>query len=107
MRNGKRNPLKNYGAAHYTITEGEKIRAKQIRFIEKNTKMTESLMPTSTNKPPVRCSECDREMEHYNVFLAPTNEEKIVCWECLGREEKGFFAKRGFRRGARDGFIPR
>jgi len=58
-------------------------------------------------KPPLRCAECDREMAHYNIFLSPTNEEKVVCWECLGREEKGFFAKRGFRRGGRDGYIPR
>ncbi len=58
-------------------------------------------------KPPVRCSECDREMEHFNIFLSPTNEEKVVCWECLSREEKGFNAKRGFTRAARHGNIPR
>ena len=60
-----------------------------------------------TDKPAMRCAECDREMEHYNIFLSPTNEEKVVCWECLEREEKGFFAKRGFRREARGGDIPR
>ena len=69
--------------------------------------MIEPIDPKSTEKPLVRCAECDREMEHYNVFLAPTNEEKIVCWECMQRGDKGFFAKRGFRRGTRDGFIPR
>lgn len=59
------------------------------------------------DKTPVRCSECDREMAHYNVFISPTNEEKVICWECLEREEKGFNAKRGFHRGARYGNIPR
>ena len=59
------------------------------------------------DKPVARCAECDREMEHYNIFLSPTNEEKVVCWECLEREEKGFFAKRGFRREGRRGDIPR
>ena len=58
-------------------------------------------------KETARCAECDREMDHYNVFLSPTNEEKVVCWECLEREEKGFNAKRGFRREARYGDIPR
>ncbi|MDQ3042127.1 MAG: hypothetical protein M3R11_07070 [Acidobacteriota bacterium] len=69
--------------------------------------MIEAIDPKSTEKPLARCVECDREMEHYNIFLSPTNEEKVVCWECKGREEKGFFAKRDFRRGGRDGFIPR
>ncbi len=58
-------------------------------------------------KETARCAECDREMDHYNVFLSPTNEEKVVCWECLQREEKGFNTKRGFRREARHGDIPR
>ena len=60
-----------------------------------------------TDKPLARCVECDREMEHYNIILSPTNEQKIVCWECQQREEKGFFAKRGFRREGRRGDIPR
>ncbi len=58
-------------------------------------------------KKTARCAECDREMEHYNVFVSPTNEEKIVCWQCLSREEKGFFAKRDFSRSSRRGVIPR
>ena len=61
----------------------------------------------SEPKTIARCAECDREMDHYNIFLSPTNEEKVVCWECTGREEKGFFAKRGFRREGRHGDIPR
>ena len=61
----------------------------------------------ATEKPPARCSECDREMEHYNVFISPTNEKKIVCWECMTRDEKNFFAKRDFSRNSRRGVIPR
>jgi hypothetical protein len=69
--------------------------------------MIEAIDPKNTAKPPARCVECDREMEHYNVFLSPTNEEKVVCWECMEREQKGSFTKRNFGRGARGGFIPR
>jgi hypothetical protein len=99
--------LENYLAAHYTDTEDEKSHTEQFRLFEENLRMIETFNPTTTNKKPVRCSECDREMEHYNVFLAPTNEEKVICWECMQRGDKGFFNKRGFRRGARSGFIPR
>ena len=59
------------------------------------------------DKTPVRCAECDREMEHYNIFVSPTNEEKNVCWQCLQRDEKGFFARRNFNRRSRSGVIPR
>ena len=69
--------------------------------------MTESTDPKIIDKPAVRCSECDREMEHYNSFLSPQNEMRVVCWECQSREEKGFNAKRDFHRGARSGVIPR
>lgn len=69
--------------------------------------MIEAIDPKVAEKPLARCSECDREKEHYNTFLSPTNESKVVCWECLEREEKGFNAKRGFRREARHGDIPR
>ncbi len=60
-----------------------------------------------TSKPTSRCVECDREVEHYNVFITPANESRIVCWECLARQEKGFNARRTFRREARSGVIPR
>jgi len=69
--------------------------------------MIESLDPKTMDKTAARCSECDREMEHFNVFLGPNNEKRIVCWECTQRSEKGFFAKRGFTRGARHDVIPR
>jgi formylmethanofuran dehydrogenase subunit E len=58
-------------------------------------------------KAVARCSECDREVTHHNTFLASTGEERVVCWECLSREEKGFNAKRDFKRDSRRGVIPR
>ncbi len=69
--------------------------------------MVQSIDPKAMEKPPMRCTECDREMVHYNEWLSPSGEKTVVCWECKAREEKGFFAQRGFRRGARGGFIPR
>jgi formylmethanofuran dehydrogenase subunit E len=63
--------------------------------------------PKQMKLQAVRCSECDREMTHYNTFVSPTNEEKVICWQCLAREEKGFNARRDFRREARTGYIPR
>ena len=69
--------------------------------------MIESNDPKTTDKAAVRCEECDREMSHYNTFVTPTNERRNVCWECLARQEKGFFAHRDFHRGARHGNIPR
>lgn len=69
--------------------------------------MIESIDPKVTERPIARCSICDREVERYNVFLSPENGENVVCSECLERKEKGFFAKRDFRRQARSGYIPR
>ena len=69
--------------------------------------MIESIDPKVSKKPLARCAECDREVAHYNVWVGPANETKVVCWECKAREEKGFFNHRGFRRGARHGYIPR
>ncbi len=69
--------------------------------------MVEELDPKITEKPPALCSECDRLMEHYNVYVSPTNEEKVVCWQCQMRDEKNFFAKRDFSRRSRRGVIPR
>jgi len=69
--------------------------------------MIESIDPKIIDRVPVRCEECDREMDHYNTFVSPTNVRRIICWECLSRHEKGFNAKRDFGRGARSGFIPR
>ena len=63
--------------------------------------------PKNTERPAARCTECDREVDHYNTFLLPTGERRVVCWECIAREEKGFFAKRDFRRDSRRGVIPR
>ncbi|HMS39739.1 MAG TPA: hypothetical protein PKE69_05900 [Pyrinomonadaceae bacterium] len=69
--------------------------------------MIEEKDPKIIQKTPVRCRECDREMDHYNTFVSPTNEERSICWQCLQREEKGFNAKRNFSRRSRSGVIPR
>ncbi|MBK9155593.1 MAG: hypothetical protein IPM25_15520 [Chloracidobacterium sp.] len=69
--------------------------------------MIDSFDPKITEKPVERCSRCDRETEHYNVWFDASNGRQVVCWECRARKEKGFFAHRGFRRGARSGVIPR
>jgi len=69
--------------------------------------MSDITDPKNTDKPVRRCSECDRETVHYNIFVMPDNDERVVCWECLERQEKGFNAKRDFRREARSGIIPR
>jgi hypothetical protein len=64
--------------------------------------MIESFDPKITEKPIARCAMCDSEVEHYNTFLDPNNEETNVCWQCLQREEKGFNTKIEFRRSSRD-----
>lgn len=58
-------------------------------------------------KEPVRCTKCDRVIDHYNTFLSPTNETNDVCSECLQREEKGFNTKSDWKRASRRGVIPR
>ena len=63
--------------------------------------MIEMTTNNADDKPPVRCVECDREMEHYITFTSPTNEEQNICWECYDREEKGFNTKRDWKRSAR------
>jgi hypothetical protein len=72
-----------------------------------NKRMVDSIDPKVTERPIRRCAECDRETEHWNEFVLPSNERKVICWECLQRMEKGFNAKRDFRREARSGYIPR
>ncbi len=69
--------------------------------------MTDLTDPKNMDKPIVRCSECDREVDHYNTFVSPTDEKSEICWECLSRSEKGFNAARGFTRSSRGGTIPR
>lgn len=69
--------------------------------------MIESIDPKIIKNNAARCSECDREMTHYNEWLSPNGSMRVICWQCLARTEKGFNAKRDFRRGARSGVIPR
>lgn len=69
--------------------------------------MSEAKTNNKNPKPLERCSECDREVDRYYTFLSPTNEKRHVCWECQMRKEKGFNAKRDFKRSSRRGVIPR
>lgn len=69
--------------------------------------MPDIVNPQITGAVKARCSKCDREVEYYNTFLSPENEESVVCSECQERKEKGFNAARDFRRQARSGYIPR
>lgn len=69
--------------------------------------MIETTDPKNINRSVARCTECDREVEHYNTFLMPSNDLRIVCWECLQRDEKGFISNRPFYRQARSHTIPR
>jgi hypothetical protein len=68
--------------------------------------MIESNDPKEMEKTVVKCSKCDREVDHYNTFLDADNSVAIVCWECMQRDEKGFFQKRDFYRRSRKGYIP-
>ena len=63
--------------------------------------MIESLDPKTMERPVVKCAMCDREVEHYNTYLAPDNEMTNVCWQCIQREEKGFNTKADFKRSSR------
>jgi hypothetical protein len=58
------------------------------------------MIDTSVNlkmkKPLERCHECDIETDHYNIFITPSNERRVICAECLLRAEKGFNTKPGF-----------
>jgi len=68
--------------------------------------MIESIDPKETVKPIAKCDKCDREITHYNTFLDADNREVNVCWECMQRDEKGFFQKRDFYRRSRQGRLP-
>lgn len=63
--------------------------------------MIDTSVNLKMNRPIERCFECDEESRYYNVFISPTNERKIVCWECLSNVEKGFTARYGYSRGAK------
>lgn len=63
--------------------------------------------PNVLERPLAKCSECDRETRYYNRLISPDNSSRVVCWQCQMRSEKGFNTKPGFRRMARQGFIPR
>jgi hypothetical protein len=52
--------------------------------------MIDTSVNLETKKPLRRCDECDTETEHYNIFISPENERKVICSVCLLRGEKGF-----------------
>lgn len=64
--------------------------------------MIDTSVNLEMNKPLERCHECDTETDHYNIFIAPDNERKVICSECMLRAEKGFNTRPGYSR--RDGF---
>lgn len=68
--------------------------------------MIESIDPKITEKPLAKCDKCDTEVEHYNTFLDADNRLVNVCWECMQRNEKGFFQKPTFHRRSRQGLLP-
>lgn len=63
--------------------------------------MIDSIDPKTMERPLTKCAMCDREVEHYNTYLAPDNEMTSVCWQCIQREEKGFNTKADFKRSSR------
>jgi hypothetical protein len=63
--------------------------------------MPEIIANNAESKPLARCTECDRETTHYFSFVLPTNEVKIVCWECQDREDKGYNMKPAWKRDRR------
>ncbi len=69
--------------------------------------MNDTIDHTTIDKPVTRCAHCDREVDHYNLFISPSGGSRVICWECLAREEKGFNAARGYARQSRQGLIPR
>lgn len=69
--------------------------------------MIKTVDPKTIEKPVARCSSCDAEVTKYFTFVSPTDEMRVVCWECQMREEKGFNADRNFARASRTGRIPR
>jgi len=50
---------------------------------------------------------CERRTSIFTKGAVNTGETRVICWQCLARAEKGFNAKRNFRREARSGYIPR
>jgi hypothetical protein len=63
--------------------------------------MQEAIDPKSTDKTPVRCEECDREMGHYNHLPKSDQRTPNVCWECLGPSRERFLCSPQFPPAAR------
>ena len=48
-----------------------------------------------------RCERCDRETAHVVESIGDDNRLHHVCWDCVGRDEKRFNQKPGWRRAHR------
>lgn len=44
------------------------------------------------------CERCDRETDHLISTLGPGLQPRLVCWECLDRQEKRDNLRPGWRR---------
>jgi len=45
-----------------------------------------------------RCERCDRETPHVIESIGEDNRLHHLCWDCVGRQEKRFNQKPGWRR---------
>jgi hypothetical protein len=48
-----------------------------------------------------RCERCDRETAHVVESIGSDNRLHYLCWDCVGRQEKRFNQKPGWRRAHR------
>ena len=48
-----------------------------------------------------RCERCDRETAHVVESIGDDNRLHYLCWDCVGRQEKRFNQKPGWRRAHR------
>jgi len=48
-----------------------------------------------------RCERCDRETAHVVESIGENNRLHHICWDCVGRDEKHFNQKPGWRRAHR------
>ena len=53
------------------------------------------------HKKIYRCERCDRETAHVVESIGEDNLLHYICWDCVGRDEKHFNQKPGWRRAHR------
>ncbi len=59
------------------------------------------IMIPGEHKKAHRCERCDRETPHVIESVGDDNRLHYACWDCVGREEKRFNQKPGWRRAHR------